>query len=116
MPYVNYIEWHAHPFRADRWLEVWHPALERALAFGATSCFLTRDIDDRLHFRQVSMWEDKADFERYWFSDDIAALRERALNYFNKPLLPSWHSLAAEASRGAESPEPAHAAAEADGP
>jgi len=95
---LNYIDWHIHPFRAERWLEIWRPALDRALAFGARSCYLTRDIDDPLHFRQVTVWDDHADFERYWYSDEIAALREAALNYFNKPLLPSWHTLALDAS------------------
>src|SRR5581483_10352854 len=89
---VNYIDWHVHPFRAERWLEIWRPALDRAMAFGARSCILSRDIDDPLHFRQVSVWDDHEDFERYWYSDEISALREEALNYFNKPLLPSWHT------------------------
>jgi quinol monooxygenase YgiN len=99
MPHVNYIDWHTHPFRAERWLDAWSPALSRALAFGASSCYLTRDIDDPLHFRQVSVWEDKADFERYWASDEVTALRENAMNYFNKPLLPSWHSLTFDADQ-----------------
>jgi quinol monooxygenase YgiN len=106
MTHLNYIDWHTHPFRAERWLEVWRPALDRALAFGATSCYLTRDIDDPLHFRQVSVWEDKEDFERYWASDEITAMREAVFNYFNKPLLPSWHSLTAEAHAGAEAAGP----------
>lgn len=95
---LNYIEWHVHPFRADRWLEIWRPALDRALAFGARSCYLTRDTDDPLHFRQITVWDDHADFERYWYSDEITALREAALNYFNKPLAQSWHTLVADAS------------------
>jgi len=33
--HVNYVEWHIHPFRAERWFEIWRPALDRALAFGA---------------------------------------------------------------------------------
>jgi quinol monooxygenase YgiN len=113
MPHINYIDWHTHPFRAERWLEVWQPAaLERALAFGATSCYLSRSIEDPLHFRQVSVWEDRADFERYWASDEITALREAVLNYYNKPVLPAWHSLSAEAHgshpAGAEAtPQPA---------
>lgn len=96
--HVNYIEWHVTPFRADRWLEIWEPALDRALAFGARSSLLTRDIDDPLHFRQISTWEDRADFERYWASDDVSALREAAMSYYHKPILPSWHSVAAEAA------------------
>jgi len=62
--YVCYIEWHVHPFRADRWFEAWEPAAARAMAFGANDWSLTRDVEDPLHFRQGSTWEDKADFER----------------------------------------------------
>ena len=32
---IVYIEWHIHPFRADRWYEIWEPAAARAMAFGA---------------------------------------------------------------------------------
>ena len=76
---VNYIDWHIHPFRADRWMEIWRPALDRAFSFGAEACYLTRDVEDPLHFRQVSVWEDHVDFDRYWYSDEISALREAAL-------------------------------------
>ena len=96
--HVNYIDWHVTPFRADRWLAIWEPALDRALALGARVSYITRDIDDPLHFRQVSIWEEKADFERYWYSDEISALRQNAMTYFHKPVLPSWHSLAAAAA------------------
>jgi heme-degrading monooxygenase HmoA len=110
--HVNYIDWHTHPFRAERWLEVWRPALDRALAFGATVCYLTRSIDDPLHFRQISIWESTEDFERYWASDEITALREAALNYFNKPLLPAWHTtVAVTGSEAEQAGEPAPAPA-----
>jgi hypothetical protein len=111
MAYVNYIDWHVHPFRADRWLEIWQPALERARAFGASSAHLTRMVDDPLSFRQVTVWADKADFERYWFSDELARLREEAVNYYNKPILPGWATLVAEARAAAEPAAEADAAA-----
>jgi hypothetical protein len=104
---VNYIEWHTTPFRSERWYEIWRPALDRALAFGATSSYLTRSIDDPLHFRQVSTWNEKSDFERYWASDEIAALRQAAMPYYAKPLLPVWHSVVADA--GAVQPAAASA-------
>lgn len=96
--YINNIDWHVTPFRAERWLEIWRPALDRALAQGASACYLTRNIEDPLHFRQVSVWEEMADFERYWASDEVTAMREAALNYFHKPVLPVWHNLVAEAA------------------
>ncbi len=96
--HVNNIDWHVTPFRADKWFEIWRPALDRALAAGATTCYLTRDIDNPLHFRQVSVWSDKEDFEVYWGSDELSLLRQAALAYYHKPLLPNWHSLVAEAA------------------
>ncbi len=95
--FVNNIDWHINPFRADRWLAVWRPALDRALAAGASASYLTRDIDNPLHFRQVTVWEDKEDFEAYWASDEITKLRQDAHDYYHKPVLPNWHSLTAEA-------------------
>jgi heme-degrading monooxygenase HmoA len=93
MAEVNVIDWHVTPFRADRWYQIWLPALRRASAFGATSVQLTRAEEDHLHFRQTTVWEDRADFERYWSSDEVARLREDAISYYAKPLLPTWHVL-----------------------
>ena len=93
MENVNVIDWHIHPHRADRWYAAWLPAVERAGSFGATSWSLTRSEDDPLHFRQTTVWDSREDFERYWSSDAVAAAREAALNYYNKPLLPNWHQL-----------------------
>lgn len=95
--YVNNIDWHIIPFRADRWLAIWTPALDRAMAAGATASYMTRDVDNPLHFRQISVWTDKADFERYWASDELSKLRVEALKYFHKPVLPNWHTLTARA-------------------
>ena len=59
---------------------------------------MTRNIDDPLHFRQVSVWDDKSDFDNYWASDDLVALRQAALSYYHKPVYPVWHALVAEAA------------------
>lgn len=92
---VCVIDWHVHPFRADRWFEIWLPGAERCLAFGARSWTITRSIDDPLHFIQTSVWRDRDDFERYWASDAVSRARQDALKYYNKPLLPTWHRLVA---------------------
>ena len=103
---VNYIEWHVTPFRADRFFEIWRPALDRALAFGARASYISRDVDDPLHFRQVSIWEDRADFERYWYSEEISSLREAAIAYYHKPVLPNWHALLVDAAVQASNGNP----------
>jgi heme-degrading monooxygenase HmoA len=95
MAEVNVIDWRVTPFRADRFLERWEPAAARVLSFGAQSWSLTRSIDDPLHFTQTSIWDSRADFERYWYSDEIAAVREQIVDYYVKPLLPAWHAIVA---------------------
>ena len=88
---VNVIDWHIHHKRVDRWYAAWKPALDRAASYGAISTSLTRSEDDPAAFRQTTVWESRADFDRYWASDEVAAAREAALTWYNKPLLPSWH-------------------------
>lgn len=95
MAEVNVIDWHLHPFRADRWYAAWKPALERAGSFGATSWTLIRSENDPLLFRQISIWEDREQFERYWSSDEVVAARMEAQAYYNKPLNPGWFQLIA---------------------
>jgi heme-degrading monooxygenase HmoA len=92
MSEVNVIDWHVTPWRADRFFEIWEPAAERALAFGAKSWALTRGVDDPLLFRQTTVWDNRADFERYWYSDEVSATRTEAMNYYAKPVLPGWHT------------------------
>ena len=42
---------------------------------------------------------DRSDFERYWASDEVTTVREQVLNLYNKPLIPTWHTvIAAEAA------------------
>ena len=90
---IAFIDWRVHPFRAEHWYEAWEPGAARAMAFGAKSWSLTRSKDDPLLFRQSSVWENRADFDRYWNSDEVNAIREEALNYYNKPLMIEWHEL-----------------------
>jgi quinol monooxygenase YgiN len=97
MSEVNVIDWRIHPFRAERWYEGWLPAVERAGSFGARSWALTRSEEDPLHFRQTTVWNSRADFDRYWSSDELTAAREAVQAFYNKPLLPTWHTLIAAA-------------------
>jgi heme-degrading monooxygenase HmoA len=90
MAEVCYIDWHVTPFRADRFLEIWRPAAGRALAFGAKSWSLTRNVDDPLHIRQMAVWDDREDFDRYWYSEEIAEARAEASGLFQVPILPQW--------------------------
>ncbi len=98
MLYVCRLDWHIAPLRGDRWLALWEPAVELCSAYGAKSWSLTRADEDTLKYQQTMVWESKADFERYWFSPEIAKIRESVVNWYDIPLLPTWHTLIAASS------------------
>jgi quinol monooxygenase YgiN len=95
MAEVCTLDWHINPFRADRFLDLWEPSAAKAAAYGAKSWSLIRSTDDPLAFRQTMVWESRADFERYWYSDEIAQARAAIIDLYDIPLLPAWHILVA---------------------
>jgi hypothetical protein len=95
MAEVCTLDWHVTPFRADRFLDLWEPAAAKAAAYGAKSWSLIRSTDDPLAFRQTMTWESRSDFERYWYSDEIAQARAAIIDLYDIPLLPAWHTLVA---------------------
>ena len=86
------LNWHLTPFRAQEWIDLWFPAAEMAGEYGALDWWIYRSIDDPLLFRQVSIWKRKEDFQDYWFSDEISAIRTEIISFYDKPLLPSWNT------------------------
>ena len=92
MAEVCTLDWKISPFRADRWLDTWETAAARCEAFGAKSWSLTRSVDDPLHFQQLMLWENRADFERYWYSEEIERAREATIGWYDIPMLPYWHT------------------------
>ena len=95
MAEVCTLDWHVTPFRADRFLDLWEAAAAKAPAYGAKSWSLIRSTDDPLAFRQTMVWEKRSDFERYWYSDEIAQARATIIDLYDIPLLPVWHILVA---------------------
>ena len=95
MAEVCTLDWHINPFRADRFLDLWEPSAAKAPAYGAKSWSLIRSTDDPLAFRQTMVWESRADFERYWYSDEIAQARAAIIDLYDILLLPAWHILVA---------------------
>ena len=88
--YISEINWHVTPFRGQRWLDLWEPAAAKAKQYGAERWEIYRSVDDPLIFRQVTHWNDKADFESYWYSEELSAHREEIVDLYVKPLLPQW--------------------------
>jgi hypothetical protein len=85
------INWVANPFRGDRFEEAWRPAAEAATRYGASAWAFTRSKDDPLSFMQVAVFENKMDFDRYWFAEEIAEARVQVGGLFQVPVLPIWY-------------------------
>ncbi len=55
------------------------PVAEAALDYGATSWAFLRSKDDPNDFVQMASWRSKLDFDRYWYSEDVAERRAEAM-------------------------------------
>ena len=91
---VVQIKWVANPFRGDKFEEAWLPAAEAVLKYGATWWAFLRAADGRLDFVQLAFFPNKGDFDRYWFSEEIAEARALASGLFQVPVLPTYHEVA----------------------
>ena len=72
---VVMIKWVANPFRGDRFAEGWLPAAEAALDYGAVAWSFYRANDGRLDFLQTATFRTKAEWDLYWYSEEISEKR-----------------------------------------
>ena len=85
-----FILWHANPFRGDKFEDAWRPAAQAALDYGASSWAFFRSKDDPLDFIQIASFQSKTEFDRYWYSEEIAEARAEASGLYQVPVLPQW--------------------------
>ena len=90
------IKWAINPFRGDRFAEGWLPAAEAALDYGAVAWSFYRASDGRLDFLQTATFRTKAEWELYWYSEEISEKRVELAGYYQVPLLPTFHEILGE--------------------
>ena len=88
--HVVLILWHANPFRGDKFEDAWRAAAQAVLDYGATSWTFFRSADDPLDFMQTASFPNRKDFDRYWFSEEIAEARAEASGLYQVPVVPKW--------------------------
>jgi hypothetical protein len=84
------IRWAINPFRGEKFAEGWRPAAEAAVDFGATQWSFTRAHEGRLDFMQTANFPSKAHFERYCYSERMAAYRTELSGTYQVPILPTF--------------------------
>jgi hypothetical protein len=98
------ILWHANPFRGDKLEKVWMPAAEAALDYGASFWAFLRSNEGGQDFRQQAVFPTKGDFDRYWYSAEIAQARIDAQGLYQVPLLPEYYKIVGAGAAGAVAP------------
>ena len=91
--YAATVEFSSAPFRAERLALAYLPAVAKVLDFGARSYSFCRSDEDPDKFVHVSTWDNKVDFEQYWFSRDMQKIRTEIQGMHDLPLLPHWHTV-----------------------
>jgi hypothetical protein len=111
---VVHIPWYATGLRADKLAAALAEISPVALRYGARSHALHRYRDDRYKFLQTAEFEDKFDFERYWYGEEFGEFRVLCLGWYQVPVVYGWSDLVIA---GTLEPEPAaHVATGSVGP
>jgi quinol monooxygenase YgiN len=84
------IDYHLTPFRAERFAVLYRPIVARVLAYGAKEYSFYRSEDDADHFVHTSLWENRADFQRFWLSREMQETRQKTSGLYEQPVIPGW--------------------------
>ena len=104
------IPWYSTLFRGDRFEVALQEIAPVCLRYGATDFEVMRSNDDRYRFFQFSHWENKGDFEAYWYGPEFSEWRADYTSWFQVPVVYSWFDrvIAGELARnGVAAGEPA---------
>jgi hypothetical protein len=99
---VVHIPWYATGLRGDKLAAALADIAPVALRYGATAHSLFRYRDDPYKFLQMAEFEDKNDFEAYWYGPEFTDMRVIASSWYQVPLLYGWTTLVTSGTLAAE--------------
>jgi hypothetical protein len=92
---VSLIPWYATVFRGDKFELALAEIAPVALRYGATDYTVYRSMDDRYRFQQYSTFENKTDFERYWYGEEFSDWRADYAGWYQVPVVYGWSVIVA---------------------
>ena len=98
---VIYVNWYATVMRQYSFAEEVVKVAPHVLRYGATQYAVHTSRDDRYKVTQMSWFERKADWYRYWEGPEMIEFRARNLGHFQVPIVYSWADEIASGSRTA---------------
>ncbi len=90
MAVVFTVPWYATGFRGDQFEAALQEIAPVALRYGATDYQVLRSNDDRYRFWQFAHFENKFDFEAYWYGPEFRDWRADYTGWFQVPIVYSW--------------------------
>ena len=84
------IPWYATGLRGDQFAAALGEIAPLALRYGASEYHIYRGRDDKYRFMHFSTFENKADFERYWYGEEFSAWRSDFSSWYQVPILYQW--------------------------
>jgi hypothetical protein len=109
-----HIPWYATVFRGDKLAEALAEIAPVALRYGATDFAVHRSRDDTYKFLQMVSFEDKLDWERYWYGPEFNDWRGDYASWYQVPVLYVWNDVILSGSLAAGELTSAAAPAEGD--
>ena len=97
---IVHVPWYATVFRGDKLAAALADIAPVALRYGATSYAVHRNRDDSYKILQMSAFESKSDWERYWNGPEMIRFRAVNQSLYQVPLLYSWGDITVEGALG----------------
>ena len=97
---VTHVPWYATVFRGDKLEAAIAEIAPVALRYGATWYAVHRNRDDAYKILQMSAFESKSDWERYWNGPEMIRFRAVNQSLYQVPLLYSWGDITVEGALG----------------
>jgi hypothetical protein len=99
---VVQIPWYATVFRGDQLEAALGEIAPLALRYGARDYHVYRSREDRYKFEHMTTFEDKLDWERYWYGPDFVAWRAEYSGFYQVPVIYTWADLVIQGGLGRE--------------
>ena len=112
---VAQIPWYATLFRGDQFEAAVREIAPVAMRYGATDYIVYRNRDDQYKFMQCATFEEKAQFEAYWYGPEMNNFRTVYSGWYQVPILYTWADVVIQGGRngngngtGSHAPAGAH--------
>jgi hypothetical protein len=96
---IAQIPWYATLFRGDQFAEGLAEIAPIAMRYGATDYIVYRNRDDMYKFLQCATFNDKSDFDAYWYGPEMNDFRTVYSSYYQVPILYTWADVIAQGAR-----------------